>query len=117
MCAEVARGFEPPLNGGNPGRQVRTGRTVIVLLAAVGLLAVLSPLAVACIARLGHNHADHHSHHAVERWGDGGRGLGFNAADFTPNTAFPWDIVDDNTENDDPTCAGTSRYRRQRERH
>ena len=47
MSAKAAAGLEPRLNGGNPGRQVRTGRKSLVLLAVIGLLlAVFSPLVV-----------------------------------------------------------------------
>ena len=48
MSAKAAKWLEPRLNGGKPGRRVRTGRTRIVLLAGIGLmLAVLSPLVIA----------------------------------------------------------------------
>jgi Bacterial Ig-like domain (group 3) len=107
MCAEVARGFEPPLNGGNPRRQVRTGRRVIVLLAAVGLLGVLSPLVVA--ASSASAAVPNPIITVTTTWTDGAMGgepIGFVASGFPPNSTFAWQVIDDNTLDGYP-CAGT----------
>jgi hypothetical protein len=112
MSAEVARGFEPSLNGGNPGRQARTGRTSIVLLAAVTLLAVLSPLVLAVSSAS----ADLTGYPnpiitVTTTWDDGAMGgepIGFTATGFPPNTLSPYQIYDDYTTGSPPnSCAGT----------
>jgi hypothetical protein len=105
MCAEVARRFEPPLNGGNPERQVRTGRKSIVLLAAVALLAVLSPLVVAASPASAASETITVTT-TYDEGAMGGEPIGFNASGFPANSSFAWQIVDDNTENGQ-TCAGT----------
>ena len=91
MCAEVARQFEPPLNGGNPGPKVRTGRTVIVLLAAVGLLAVFSPLGAVVLASPA-SATTAPTITLTTQWSGaamGGERLGFTVANFPPTQRSP----------------------------
>jgi hypothetical protein len=105
MCAaEVARGFEPPLNGGNPGRQVKTSTTVIVLLAAVGLLAVLSPLVVAASPASAASETITVTT-PFDGGAMGGESIGFDATGFPPNSLFPYQITDNET-GPSYTCTG-----------
>ena len=109
MCAVVARGFEPPWNGGNPGQPVRTGRTVIVLLAAVGLLAVLSPLVVAASpASAASTTPTITVTTSFDEGALGGEPIGFDASGFPPSSSFPWTIVDNNIPAESPpeSCSG-----------
>ena len=94
------QGVRAMLNGGNPGRQVRRGRTSIVLLAAVGLLAVLSPLVVAA-ARASAATPTITVTTSYDGGAIGGEPIGFNASGFPPNTTFPYTI----TVNDIPPPA------------
>ena len=92
MCAEVARRFEPPLSGGNPGRQVRTGRIAIVLLAAA-LLAVLGPLVLAASPASAASTPTITLTTPYNGGAMGGEEVGFDASGFPPNSSLPWTIV------------------------